>query len=152
LSSRGIALAVTIAIVACGGPPPPPPPTPAPGSVAPPPSGGAAADPGKLVGRWMRTDANYLIWIEEVAPDGTLRARYLNPNPIRVSRAEVKRDDGRLRLLVEMQDKGYPGSYYTLTYDAGSDALYGVYHHLGLNQNFDVSFYRAAATASPQSP
>jgi hypothetical protein len=99
-------------------------------------------DPKKLVGQWMRTDSQYMIWIEAVGSDGTLQARYLNPRPINVSRAEVKRNGDRLSLLVELQDKGYPGSYYTLTYDPRSDALYGVYHHLGLNQTFDISFYR----------
>lgn len=93
----------------------------------------------------MRADANYMIWIEGVEADGRLRARYLNPEPINVARADVKREDGTLRLLVEMRDRNYPGSYYTLTYDPRGDALFGVYHQLALNQEFDVSFYRVDA-------
>jgi hypothetical protein len=100
----------------------------------------------------MRTDSEYMIWIEGVEADGALRTQYLNPRPIHVSRAEVKREDGRLRLFVELRDQGYPGSYYTLTYDPGGDALYGVYHHLGLNQTFDVSFYRFDAPEKAAAP
>jgi hypothetical protein len=102
----------------------------------------ASVDPKRLVGRWMRGDSNYVIEIAGVRPDGKLEARYLNPNPIHVSRAESRREEGDLKVLVELQDRGYPGSYYTLTYDPRSDSLAGVYHHLGLNQNFDVAFTR----------
>jgi hypothetical protein len=111
---------------------------------APPPAAPSLVVPDKqkLVGPWMRTDAEYVIWIEDVSPDGTLRARYLNPRPINVARAEWKLDEGRLRILVEMRDRNYPGSYYTLTYDPAGDGLFGVYHQLVQNQSFEVSFYR----------
>jgi hypothetical protein len=97
----------------------------------------------KLVGRCRRSDYDYVIDIRGVAPDGRLDARYLNPNPINVSRAEAKRENGRLTLLVEMRDRNYPGSYYTLVYDPGGDTLSGVYHHLGLQQEFEVAFSRS---------
>jgi len=141
-AGRLLFLAVTLAGLACHGPTEAPAAMPRAAVSAPPSAAAPAADPKKLVGQWMRTDSEYMIWIESVGSDGTLQARYLNPRPIHVSRAEVKRDGDRLALLVELQDKGYPGSYYTLTYDPRSDALYGVYHHLGLNQTFDISFYR----------
>ena len=102
----------------------------------------AAAEPARLVGQWMRTDSPYELSIESATPDGRLLVRYLNPRPINVSRAEWKRDSGRLALLVELNDRGYPGSYYELKFDPVSDTLYGVYHHLGLRQDFDVSFAR----------
>jgi len=98
--------------------------------------------PDRLVGRWLRSDADYTIEIASVAPSGKLDARYLNPGPIHVERAESGMVDGLLRVFLELQDRGYPGSYYTLTYDPGSDSLSGVYHHLGVNQNFDVAFSR----------
>jgi len=106
--------------------------------------GGAVApsDVTRLVGQWIRTDAEYTIAIDDVTSDGRVVARYLNPRPINVARAGWKGEAGRLRVLVELRDRGYPGSNYELTYDPASDALYGVYHHLGLNQDFDVSFYR----------
>jgi hypothetical protein len=44
--------------------------------------------------------------------------------------------------MVELRDRLYPGSYYTLTYDPREDRLSGVYHHLGINQEFDVVFTR----------
>jgi hypothetical protein len=105
-------------------------------------AGAAEAAPERLVGRWLRSDSDYTIEIAAVSADGKLEARYLNPNPIHVSRAEAVAAHGALRVLVELQDKGYPGSYYTLTYDPGSDSLTGIYHHLGLKQDFDVAFSR----------
>jgi len=106
------------------------------------PSVAPAPSPDRLVGRWLRSDADYTIEIASVAPEGKLDARYLNPGPIHVERAESGMVDGLLRVFLELQDRGYPGSYYTLTYDPGSDSLSGVYHHLGVNQNFDVAFSR----------
>jgi hypothetical protein len=110
------------------------------------------AEPSRLVGRWLRADAEYVIDVSEAAPDGRLTARYRNPREIHVSRAEWHREEGRLTLLVELRDRGYPGSYHTLSYDPGSDSLTGLYHHLGLNQEFDVAFSRLEASGeSPAS-
>jgi hypothetical protein len=102
----------------------------------------AVPDAQSLAGQWMRADSQYMLSIDGVLADGKLLARYLNPRPINVSRAEWKADGARLDLLVELRDRLYPGSYYELTYDAGSDGLSGVYHHLGTNEDFDVAFYR----------
>ena len=114
----------------------------APPSISPAAAAPAAPAPERLVGRWLRSDADYTIEIASVAPEGKLDARYLNPGPIHVERAESGMVDGLLRVFLELQDTGYPGSYYTLTYDPGSDSLSGVYHHLGVNQNYDVAFSR----------
>jgi hypothetical protein len=103
------------------------------------------ADVARLVGQWLRTDYEYMIDIRAASPDGTLEARYLNPRPIHVSRAAWSRADGRLQVRVQMQDRGYPGNFYTLSYDPAGDGLHGTYHHLGLNQSFEVSFDRFAA-------
>ncbi len=110
----------------------------------PPAASQAPVEPDRLVALWTRTDSPYVLSIESATPEGRLLARYLNPRPINVSRAEWKRDSGRLALLVELNDRGYPGSYYELKFDPASDTLYGVYHHLGLGQDFDVSFTRQA--------
>lgn len=101
-----------------------------------------APDFDKLVGRWLRDDMSYMIEISSVSADGRIEARYLNPQPVHVSRAEAKPANGALEVLLELTDRGYPGSYYTLTYAAAEDLLRGVYHHLGLRQNFDVAFFR----------
>jgi hypothetical protein len=102
----------------------------------------SAVDHQKVVGRWLRNDMSYVIEIASVSADGKLEARYLNPQPVHVSKAEVRQENDALEVLVELTDRGYPGSYYTLTYSPGEDLLRGVYHHLGLQQNFDVSFFR----------
>jgi hypothetical protein len=94
------------------------------------------------VKQWKRTDSDYVIAIDEATADGKLVARYLNPRPIQVSKARWMKNAARLQLMVEMQDRGYPGSNYELDYDAAHDTLFGTYHHLGLNQDFQVSFYR----------
>ena len=84
----------------------------------------------------------YMIEIASVSPDGSLEAKYLNPQPIHVSKAEARRENDAIEVLVELTDQGYPGSYYRLTYSPAEDLLRGVYHHLGLQQNFDVTFFR----------
>ena len=119
---------------------------PAPEAAAPVPTQAATAitspDPQALVGRWARSDANYVIEITKVGPGGSLEATYANPEPIHVSRAEWTVKDGRVMMALELTDRNYPGNYYTLAFDRGSDSLSGVYNHLGLKQSFDVAFSR----------
>ena len=67
---------------------------------------------------------------------------YLNPRPINVSKAQAHIETGRINLFVELWDRYYPGSYYTLTYDSQKDLLIGIYHQLGTGQNFNVIFSR----------
>ena len=108
----------------------------------------AASDPipedlrQRLVGRWQRLDGDYVLTIQSIASDGRVTAAYSNPGPINVGSAVARKTAGELSLRVELRDRGYPGSYYTLTYDVGRDMLVGVYHHLGINENFDVVFQR----------
>ena len=96
----------------------------------------------KLIGRWRRSDANYVLEINRVAPDGQIDAAYLNPKPIHVSKAVAASESGKTTVRIELSDRLYPGSYYTLTYNVSDDRLSGVYHHLGVHQNFDVVFMR----------
>jgi hypothetical protein len=96
----------------------------------------------KLVGSWQRADANYVLEINRIAPDGQMDAAYLNPQPIHVSKAQAGSDSGKTMVMLELRDRLYPGSYYTLTYNAGDDRLSGVYHHLGVHRDFDVVFTR----------
>ena len=103
-----------------------------------------APDPARLRGRWLRSDSDYTIAIAAATPDGKLDAQYLNPNPIHVSRAEWRAYSGKLLVLLELTDRNYPGNFYTLTYDSGSDSLSGTYHHLGLNQELEVAFSRVS--------
>jgi hypothetical protein len=99
-------------------------------------------DFGKLTGKWQRTDGGYILEVRGMAPDGKLDAAYFNPNPINVSKAAASYEVGLMKVYVELQDKGYPGNYYILRYDAGSDQLAGIYYHLGIGQQFDVIFVR----------
>ncbi len=100
------------------------------------------ADYSKIVGQWVRLDGGYVLDIRNVQSDGKLEAAYLNPKPINVSKAIASIKTGRIELFVELRDKYYPGSYYTLTYDSPKDLLIGVYHHLGIGQNMNVFFSR----------
>ncbi len=100
------------------------------------------ADYSKIVGQWVRASGGYVLDIQNVQSDGKLEAVYLNPKSINVSKARANIQTGRIELFVELRDKYYPGSYYTLTYDSKRDCLTGVYHHLGIGQNINVFFSR----------
>jgi hypothetical protein len=95
-----------------------------------------------LNGRWVRTDGGYMIEIKSVDPGGRMQATYYNPNPINVSRAEAARSGAAVTVFLELRGPGYPGSTYTLIHDPKSDELKGIYHHAGLQKNFEVVFVR----------
>jgi hypothetical protein len=96
----------------------------------------------RLLGRWLRPDGGYILEIRSVSPEGQVEAAYLNPRPIRVSRAEALREGGVLTLFVELRDVNYPGSTYKLVYDPGRDVLAGLYFQAMQQQTFDVEFVR----------
>lgn len=102
----------------------------------------AEADPTKVVGRWMRTDGGYELELSNPTFDGRLTAAYFNPNPINVSRAAWKLEEGNVYVFVELKDKGYPGSTYTLGYDPEADRLEGIYYQATMKQEFEVVFER----------
>ena len=95
-----------------------------------------------LVGRWVRTDGGYIIEIRNVAVDGKMDAGYFNPRPINISEAKASQTNTGIRVFMELQDVGYPGSTYTLNYDPAKDALIGFYYQAAMQQNFDVIFAR----------
>jgi hypothetical protein len=97
-----------------------------------------------VIGRWVRTDHPYVVDIRGVAPDGTLDVQYLNPRPIRVSYATAAARDGRLAVTIELNDEGYAGSLYPLTYEPDADRLVGTYRLPTRNEEFVVSFSRQA--------
>ena len=100
------------------------------------------ADAQGLAGRWVRTDSPYVVEIVSTAEDGSLVAAYYNPRPINVSRAAFRVVDGTFEVFVELRDVNYPGSTYTLRYDAADDVLQGVYFQAALGQSYDVTFVR----------
>ena len=102
----------------------------------------SAADYRPLNGRWQRTDANYVIEIRSVAPDGSMRAAYYNPRSINVHRAVASTVKDYVKAEIELRDSGYPGSTYTLLYDPDKDVLMGIYYQAVSGQTFEVVFIR----------
>jgi hypothetical protein len=99
-------------------------------------------DPVQVVGRWQRTDGGYILDLRDPTFDGRLTATYFNPQPINVARSGWALKDGHLLVLVELRDKGYPGSTYTLAYQQDSDRLAGIYFQAAVQQQFEVVFER----------
>ena len=97
-----------------------------------------------LQGRWIRTDAPYVIQLKH-AKDGSLQAAYFNPKPIHVGKMETAEQDGMVQILVELQDVNYPGSTYVLSYDRVQDILEGIYFHPVSKQSYEVGFVRQIA-------
>jgi len=96
----------------------------------------------RLVGRWIRPDGGYVLEIRSAQADGKLDAAYLNPRSIKVSRAEWRREEGRLLVFVELRDVNYPGSTYNLRFVPDKDSLVGAYYQAVQKQTFDVEFVR----------
>jgi hypothetical protein len=97
---------------------------------------------GALLGRWARTDGDYLLDIRAVDGTGKAQVDYFNPRPIHVARAEAKREGEQLTILVVLEDVGYPGSYYNLHYSPTDKRLSGEYYQAALQETFDVIFTR----------
>jgi hypothetical protein len=95
-----------------------------------------------LKGRWRRPDGGYVIDISDIDTSGKMVARYYNPRPINVSRAEASQEGTTTKIFIELRDMNYPGSTYTLAYDPQTDQLKGVYFQAALQQSFDVVFVR----------
>ncbi len=115
-------------------------------SVPPPADDPQPVDFKPLIGRWVRTDAPYVIEITGAGDDGKLKAGYYNPRSINVSRAEAHDNDGKLKVFVELRDVNYPGSTYTLTYDRARSQLIGVYFQAVAGQKYNVAFNRLPPT------
>ena len=95
-----------------------------------------------LIGRWQRPDGGYVIEIRKVDSEGRMDAAYFNPRPIHVSRADASWKEGVQQVFLELRDKGYPGSTYTLVYNQTHDMLAGIYFQAAMRQSFDVVFVR----------
>ena len=80
---------------------------------------------GVLLGEWVRPDGGYKIQIR-----------------INVAEAKVSLWKGLVKLFIKLQDKGYPGSTYTLYYFAEKDVLAGFYYQAEMRQTFEVVFVR----------
>jgi hypothetical protein len=96
----------------------------------------------KLKGRWQRPDGGYVVDIRGVDPSGKMDAAYFNPGPIHVAKAEASQEGAVTKLFIQLRDVNYPGSTYTLAYEAASDRLTGIYYQAALQQQFEVYFVR----------
>lgn len=99
-------------------------------------------DPQVLAGGWERTDGGYRLVLEDIKPDGTLKASYFNPNNIHVHQANWKLENQRLHVFVELRDTNYPGSTYTLTFNKDNDLFSGIYFQAAMNQSYEIEFSR----------
>ena len=90
----------------------------------------------------MRQDGGYILDLQDIRPDGSLKAFYFNPRNINVHVANWKFEDERLLLYVELRDVNYPGSNYTLMFRASQDLLWGSYFLAVQKQTMDVNFVR----------
>ena len=83
-----------------------------------------------------------MLAVSGVAADGSVTASYFNPRPIHVARAEAKLEGALVALFVELRDVNYPGSTYTLGYDAATDQLKGIYYQAAQGAQYEVAFSR----------
>ena len=77
-----------------------------------------------------------------ITEDGKATVGYLNPQPINVAGAEARQEGDVVGLFVELRDRGYPGSTYTLAHDAQADQLRGLYFQAAQRASYDVVFVR----------
>jgi uncharacterized protein (DUF2147 family) len=96
----------------------------------------------KLKGRWLRDTGGYIVEIRGVEPGGKMDAAYFNPRSIHVGKAEASQKGGAVQVFIGLRDVNYPGSTYTLTYDAKTDRLVGRYYQAVAGETFDVFFVR----------
>ena len=95
-----------------------------------------------IIGEWVRPDGGYIVRVRDVNPDGSIDAGYFNPGKINIAEANVSLWKGFVKLFIKLQDKGYPGSTYTLYYYAEKDALAGFYYQAAIGQTYKVVFLR----------
>ncbi len=105
---------------------------------------GYPSDFKSIKGNWVRTDGSYVIQVQNINPDQTVIAKYLNPSEINVSEAKISNWKGLTKLFIKLQDKGkgYPGSTYTLYYYTQKNALAGFYYQAEQKKTYEVIFLR----------
>jgi hypothetical protein len=96
----------------------------------------------QLAGQWVRPDGGYILELREIKTDGSLKAAYFNPQPIKVFNARWSRSEGTINLFVELRDVNYPGSKYNLQYNPASDRLKGTYFQAVERRTFNIEFVR----------
>jgi len=95
-----------------------------------------------IIGEWVRPDGGYIVRVRDVNLDGSVDAGYFNPREMNIAEANVSMWKGLVKLYIKLQDKGYPGSTYTLYYYAEKDALAGFYYQAAMEKTFKEVFLR----------
>jgi len=98
--------------------------------------------PGRLTGRWIRSDGDYIIEIFALNGDGVANVGYFNPSPINVEKGEWAFNDGMLQMNVVLRDVNYPGSKYSLVYNPEDDTFKGSYFQAVEGITYEVLFTR----------
>lgn len=151
LPARAACFAAAVSLVvlsACTKSDPAPPPAAKSAATAPGTAPAAIAAPAlpepvkQVLGKWLRADGGYVLELRGGDASGVLQAGYFNPKSINVSRAVWMQGGAGLQVAVELNDVGYPGSTYVLTYDPQKDQLAGKYSQPAMQQTFDVEFVR----------
>jgi len=96
----------------------------------------------KLAGKWERPDGGYVLEIKGIDASGKADVAYYNPSPIHVSRAAAWREKAASKIVVELNDTGYPGCIYTLELNAQTDQLVGQYFQAAQQATYEVVFSR----------
>jgi len=98
-----------------------------------------------MQGRWVRTDAPYIIELRQ-GKSKKLQATYFNPGYINVEKTEIAEQNGLQYVMIRLQDVNYQGSMYLLSYNREGDTLDGVYIHGASGQRYQVGFTRQTAS------
>lgn len=98
-----------------------------------------------VAGKWARIDGGYSLQVEDVTSEGAVNVRYYSPGEIHVAQNQISTQEGRIKLFVKLQDKGYPGCTYTLFYYPEQDVLAGVYYQAAVRRTYEVIFVRKEA-------
>ena len=96
----------------------------------------------KFFGKWLRSDGGYTLEIRGGDMSGVIDAAYFNPKSIHVSRAIWMQGPQGFQVVVELNDVGYPGATYVLSYEPKTDQLVGQYNQPAMQQSFDIEFVR----------
>jgi hypothetical protein len=96
----------------------------------------------RLAGQWIRTDGGYRLVIEDIRPDGSLKASYFNPRKINVHESNWEVQEDGVHLFVELRDVNYPGSKYNLVYINEKGVLNGTYFQAIAKGTYFVKFLK----------
>ena len=96
-----------------------------------------------LYGRWKSRNNGYIIHIRHVDDHGKIKAAYYNPGPTKISKAQISQLKNPIQIFIELEDFGYWGATYTLTYNRQEDTLEGIYNHPTVEQKSVVVFARS---------